>query len=344
MRNRTALTEAVASGAPAPEPPAGPADDVFGKVAGPGGEGPGARVQDLELFDAAATLPTASGESGRHRARHGAGKPRIARRAAREPGAAREPRGESRRDDRNDGRRGDRDDSRGGLSLPLLITGALAAGFGLSVGLTSGLDHEPADRLTLTMPDLPSPEATPATGTPAPAPPSGTTPPPAAETARPTARATASATTAAPPSAAASATTAPRAPRRTSAPPAPSAPPATHRPDPTPTRVTPPPERPDSDVLKVGSTGPEVEELQRRLQRLWLYLGSADGTFGTYLESALVRFQVSRGIQGERGVLGPLTRAALWAETERDDRDDRDGWGGGRDDRGDRDGLGGWFG
>ncbi|MFD0149366.1 peptidoglycan-binding domain-containing protein [Streptomyces sp. NPDC055721] len=222
------------------------------------------------------------------------------------------------------------------MSLPLLVAGALAAGFGLTVGLTSGPDHVPPDSLTLTMPDLPPPSASPDPVPPA-TPTTPTTPP---------------TTTVAPPTTSSAPPPSPRTPTRTSTPP------PTQRPKTPPTRSSRPPERPVTDGLRLGSTGAEVEDLQYRLQQLYLYLGSADGTYSESVEAALSRFQASRAIPEERGVYGPLTRAALHAETDRDDRtggsggdgwgwddaddsdgsDDSDGW---NDDRTERDGWGG---
>ncbi|MFG3345008.1 peptidoglycan-binding protein [Streptomyces sp. NPDC048018] len=150
--------------------------------------------------------------------------------------------------------------------------------------------------------------------------------PPAAPTRRPTAAVTPAVT----PTAAHTAT-ASRAPAR------PSAPPATHRPKPPPSHGPRPSGPPGVDALGPGSTGPEVEDLQRRLGRLHLYLGSVDGTFGPSVTQALSRFQASRAIPERAGVYGPLTRAALRAETDREDRRDRDGW-----NAGDRSGWSGW--
>ncbi|MYR64312.1 peptidoglycan-binding protein, partial [Streptomyces sp. SID625] len=70
------------------------------------------------------------------------------------------------------------------------------------------------------------------------------------------------------------------------------------------------------DTVAVGSSGPVVADLQQRLQRLGLYLGSADGYFDTSLETALRRYQKARNIPQENGAYGPLTRAVLTAETE----------------------------
>ncbi|MFJ3873480.1 peptidoglycan-binding protein [Streptomyces sp. NPDC090082] len=316
MPNRAALTTAVTSGAPEQTPPLAPDDPIFGVVARPDDGGRGARVQDVEMFDVTPAPQPAAGEP-RTRGRHGGGrKPWHARKTLRPRPAARAPEREN----------------RSGLSLPLLITGALAAGIGLTVGLTSGSDQAVPDSLSLTMPDLPTPDATPDAGPPS---------------ARPTAPATVtqgtSPTPRTPSSPATTTPSAPRTPARTSAPPPPPAspapPPATRPPTSPPTPTTPPgppsPGPTDPDLLSLGSTGPEVVELQLRLQQLYLYLGSADGTFGTSVQTALIRFQKARNIPEEPGVYGPLTRAALYAETHRPGR-------GGHHDRGGRWDTGGW--
>ncbi|MFF8837264.1 peptidoglycan-binding protein [Streptomyces sp. NPDC015130] len=326
------MTAAVTSGAgPEPEPGPAPDNDVFGKVAQPGGDGPGARMQDVELFDDTPSLPSVS-RAGGSPARHRAGKPRHGRKTTR---ARKVPRARKAAPVPEPERRG-------GMALPLLITGALTAGLGLSVGLTSGMEREPADKLTLTMPDLAphletaSAEPPPPTGTSTATPPPPATTPATTPPTTPTGSGTATAT---PPSSGAAtarpavspgatATAAPRNPAPASAPPTR---PATHRPDPAPTRTrtAPPPERPDSGALRLGSTGPEVADLQRRLQELYLFLGSADGVFDPFVEAALSRFQRARDIPEERGVYGPLTRAALQAETGRGDRSGHGGnpWG-----------------
>ena len=57
-------------------------------------------------------------------------------------------------------------------------------------------------------------------------------------------------------------------------------------------------------VLKLGSRGPAVVELQRKLRI------SADGVFGPMTERAVKRFQRRRGLTVD-GVVGPRTRRAL---------------------------------
>lgn len=302
MLDRTALTAAVTNGAPEPASPPARDDLVFGKVAGPGADGPGARAQDVELFDATRTLPRVPGEAGSHGHR-GAGRPRPVRKGSRSRRAARAPEREG----------------RGGLSLPLLLTGALAAGIGLAVGLTPESGPTPPDGLSLVMPDLPAPRVTP-----------DAEPTTAGRSARTAAPAAVSTTASPPPTAAAPPPSAPTPPPTRAHRPTPS-------PTPTPARSSPRSDPPGASALALGSTGPEVVDLQRRLQQLYLYLGPADGVFGESLEVSLSRFQVARAVPEEPGVYGPMTRAALYAETDRpgrkarngpDDGEDRGGWGG----------------
>ncbi len=59
-----------------------------------------------------------------------------------------------------------------------------------------------------------------------------------------------------------------------------------------------------SGLLRVGSTGPAVAAVQRRLDI------AADGVFGRQTRAAVVAFQRSRGLTAD-GVVGPRTAAAL---------------------------------
>ncbi|MGW7083458.1 peptidoglycan-binding domain-containing protein [Streptomyces sp. NPDC054871] len=69
-------------------------------------------------------------------------------------------------------------------------------------------------------------------------------------------------------------------------------------------------------VLRRGDKGPEVKELQQRLQQLYLYMGEAHGTYTTPVADAVTRFQYARGTQGDgEGVYGERTRVALERET-----------------------------
>ncbi|WP_344533769.1 peptidoglycan-binding domain-containing protein [Streptomyces albiaxialis] len=68
-------------------------------------------------------------------------------------------------------------------------------------------------------------------------------------------------------------------------------------------------------ALARGSRGPGVADLQRRLQKLYLYLGSADGHYSADVSEAVGRFQRARAIDEPSGVYGPATRALLEEET-----------------------------
>ena len=63
-------------------------------------------------------------------------------------------------------------------------------------------------------------------------------------------------------------------------------------------------------VLKQGSTGGEVKEVQRRLKLWGYYKGSVDGVFGAGTKSAVVAFQKKNGLTAD-GVVGKSTYKAL---------------------------------
>jgi uncharacterized protein (TIGR02594 family) len=65
-------------------------------------------------------------------------------------------------------------------------------------------------------------------------------------------------------------------------------------------------------VLKRGSSGPEVRDLQRRLQELGYSPGRVDGQFGPRTEEAVRAFQRDSGLR-EDGIVGEQTRANLEA-------------------------------
>lgn len=63
-------------------------------------------------------------------------------------------------------------------------------------------------------------------------------------------------------------------------------------------------------MLKSGSSGEEVERLQKRLSAAGFDPGKPDGVFGAKTESALKAFQESAGIAAD-GIAGPQTNAKL---------------------------------
>jgi len=67
-------------------------------------------------------------------------------------------------------------------------------------------------------------------------------------------------------------------------------------------------------ILKSGSAGPDVENLQRRLQDLGFDPKGVDGNFGAGTKAAVIAFQASKGLQAD-GAVGPATLAALQAAT-----------------------------
>lgn len=64
------------------------------------------------------------------------------------------------------------------------------------------------------------------------------------------------------------------------------------------------------DVLKPGSTGPDVVLLQNRLRALGFSPGLSDGDFGAGTEAAVLALQQSYGLLAD-GVVGARTAAAL---------------------------------
>ncbi|MEV5479376.1 MULTISPECIES: peptidoglycan-binding protein [Streptomyces] len=69
-------------------------------------------------------------------------------------------------------------------------------------------------------------------------------------------------------------------------------------------------------VLREGASGPQVAELQQRLQQLGLYPGAADGRYDAEVRAAVSRYQRQYGVTGDPdGVYGAGTRASLESRT-----------------------------
>ena len=65
-----------------------------------------------------------------------------------------------------------------------------------------------------------------------------------------------------------------------------------------------------SSVLKRGSSGSKVSEMQQKLKNWGYYGGSVDGVFGSGTESAVTLFQRNNGLTAD-GIVGSRTAAAL---------------------------------
>ncbi|MEU9498146.1 peptidoglycan-binding domain-containing protein [Streptomyces sp. NPDC048196] len=71
-------------------------------------------------------------------------------------------------------------------------------------------------------------------------------------------------------------------------------------------------------VLREGSSGPEVTELQGRLRQLALYPGTGDGRYDADVRDAVSRYQRAYRVTGDPdGVYGPRTRQSLEARTRK---------------------------
>ncbi|MCZ7460520.1 peptidoglycan-binding domain-containing protein [Streptomyces sp. WMMC940] len=69
-------------------------------------------------------------------------------------------------------------------------------------------------------------------------------------------------------------------------------------------------------TLQRGDEGPEVVELQERLEQVGLYGGRSHGRYDGRVEDAVAEYQDDNGIRDDpEGVYGPATRRALEAET-----------------------------
>ncbi|WP_069172627.1 peptidoglycan-binding domain-containing protein [Streptomyces griseus] len=81
--------------------------------------------------------------------------------------------------------------------------------------------------------------------------------------------------------------------------------------------ATPTPPAPEAGTtLRRGDSGPEVAELQRRMQEIWVYRGPADAEYSGRVEDAVADFQQWVSVRSDPpGVYGPETRRALEART-----------------------------
>lgn len=84
-----------------------------------------------------------------------------------------------------------------------------------------------------------------------------------------------------------------------------------------PAALAPPAEEQGGPTLKLGDSGPEVAELQRRLQEAWVLIdGRIDDDYSQRVANAVREYQVWRNIKGDPdGVYGPNTRAELESRT-----------------------------
>lgn len=67
---------------------------------------------------------------------------------------------------------------------------------------------------------------------------------------------------------------------------------------------------PVATLLKEGSVGPEVREVQSLLAAQGFDPGPADGDFGPRTMTAVIAFQTAKGLEVD-GIVGPETRQAL---------------------------------
>ena len=82
-------------------------------------------------------------------------------------------------------------------------------------------------------------------------------------------------------------------------------------PEPTPEPTPEPEPDPVTDrLLRTGSTGADVEALERRLDELGYWVGTVDQRFDSRTHHAVVALQKVAGI-GRDGIVGPVTRSAL---------------------------------
>ena len=68
-------------------------------------------------------------------------------------------------------------------------------------------------------------------------------------------------------------------------------------------------------VLRQGSSGSDVRDLQQKLAALGFDPKGVDGNFGPGTKAAVIAFQQSQGLQGD-GMVGPATMSALQTATD----------------------------
>ena len=66
-------------------------------------------------------------------------------------------------------------------------------------------------------------------------------------------------------------------------------------------------------LLKLGSRGDDVKQLQNRLNELGYSCGAADGIFGNATRTAVINFQRANGLAAD-GIVGPKTIAKLYEQ------------------------------
>ena len=77
--------------------------------------------------------------------------------------------------------------------------------------------------------------------------------------------------------------------------------------------VTPDPSKPTAEpILRTGSQGDEVKNLQSRLKTLGYYTGEIDGQFGQETRTAVADFQKNNGLAAD-GLAGEETRKILYS-------------------------------
>ena len=77
--------------------------------------------------------------------------------------------------------------------------------------------------------------------------------------------------------------------------------------------VTPDPSAPTPEpILRTGSRGQEVKDLQSRLQALGYYAGEIDGQFGAMTKEAVISFQKANGLDAD-GMVGSETKSLLFS-------------------------------